>query len=79
MKQTNVADKKKTSKKYQVEDSQGVAADPVVAYMNKDQLKKLSSELRRKMENAAKDLDFMEAAQFRDEMLEVDKMIKEKK
>ena len=79
LKQTNVADKKKTSKKYQVEDSQGVAADPVVAYMNKGQLKKLSSELRRKMENAAKDLDFMEAARFRDEMLEVDKMIKEKK
>lgn len=77
--QTSVADKKKGSKKYYADETQtSIAADPVVAYMSKDQLKKLEKETRRKMEVAAKDLDFMEAARLRDEMLEVQKMLGEK-
>jgi len=47
--------------------------------MSKDQLVKLSSETKRKMEKAAKDLDFMEAARLRDEYLEIEKMIKSEK
>jgi excinuclease ABC subunit B len=77
--QTNVADRKKGSKKYYIEQEESVAADPVVAYMGKDQLDKLAKETRRKMEKAAKDLDFMEAAKLRDELLEIEKLIKEKK
>ena len=40
---------------------------------------KLLDETKRKMERAAKDLDFMEAARLRDEMLEIEKMVKERK
>ncbi|MEQ8547007.1 MAG: excinuclease ABC subunit UvrB [Cyclobacteriaceae bacterium] len=78
--QTSVADKKKGSKNYYIEEEErSVAADPVVAYMSKDQLVKLSAETKRKMEKAAKDLDFMEAARLRDEYLEIEKMIKAEK
>ena len=76
--QTSAADKKKGAKKYYTGEEQeaSVAADPVVAYMNKDQLKKLADDTRKKMEKAAKDLDFMEAARLRDEMMEIEKMMK---
>ena len=43
--------------------------------MNKDQLKKLISQTQRNMEKAAKELDFLQAAQFRDELAELKKMI----
>lgn len=78
LRQTGVADKKKGAKKYYIEEEQPMAADPVVSYMSKDQLQKLANETRRKMEKAAKDLDFMEAAKLRDELLEVEKLLKEK-
>lgn len=79
LRQTKVADKKRGAKNYYIEEEdQSIAADPVVAYMDKDQLVKLETETKRKMEKAAKDLDFMEAARLRDEMLEIQKMIKEK-
>ncbi|MFY0689767.1 MAG: excinuclease ABC subunit UvrB [Cyclobacteriaceae bacterium] len=74
--QTGVADKKKGAKKYYIEEEQSIAADPVVQYMSKDQLQKLVNETKRKMEKAAKDLDFMEAARLRDEMLELEKMVR---
>ncbi|WP_462247753.1 excinuclease ABC subunit UvrB [Ekhidna sp.] len=79
LRQTGVADKKKGAKKYYIEEEQSLAADPVVSYMSKDQLTKLANETRRKMEKAAKDLDFMEAARLRDELQEVEKMLKENK
>ena len=79
LRQTGVADKKKGAKKYYIEEEQSIAADPVVSYMSKEQLQKLANETRRKMEKAAKDLDFMEAAKLRDELLEVEKLIKERK
>lgn len=47
----------------------GVAADPVVSYMSPEQLKKAIDQSKREMEKAAKELDFMLAAQYRDEML----------
>ncbi len=76
--QTSAADKKKGAKKYYTGEEQEatVAADPVVAYMNKDQLKKLADDTRKQMEKAAKDLDFMEAARLRDELLEIEKLMK---
>jgi excinuclease ABC subunit B len=78
--QTAVADKKKGIKNYYIEEEEkSLAADPIVAYMSKAQLVKLSAETKRKMENAAKDLDFMQAAKLRDEYLEIEKMIKEEK
>lgn len=79
LRQTGVADKKKGTRKYYIEEEQNLAADPVVAYMDKNQLKKLVDETRKKMEKAAKDLDFMEAARLRDELQEAEKMLKENK
>ena len=77
--QTKVADSKKAGKKYYAgSDDQTVAADPVVAYLDKPKLEKLLQETQRKMESAAKELDFMEAARLRDEMLEIQKMLEEK-
>ncbi|MEM9895438.1 MAG: excinuclease ABC subunit UvrB, partial [Bacteroidota bacterium] len=74
LRQTGVADKKKGAKKYYIEEEQSVAADPVVAYMSKEEIDKLAKETRRKMEKAAKDLDFMEAARLRDELQELEKL-----
>ncbi|WP_421763221.1 excinuclease ABC subunit UvrB [Ekhidna sp.] len=79
LRQTGVADKKKGAKKYYMEEEHSLAADPVVAYMSKDQLTKLASETKSKMEKAARDLDFMEAARLRDELQEVEKLLKENK
>ena len=79
LRQTSLSDKKKGAKKYYVEEEQSIAADPVVSYMTFDQLNKLSNETKRKMERAAIDLDFMEAARLRDEMLEIEKIIKKRK
>ncbi len=78
--QTKAADSKKSTKNYYIEEEEpSVAADPVVAYMDKPKLEKLVAETKRKMERAAKDLDFMEAARLRDEMLELEKLLKERK
>ncbi len=45
-----------------------LAADPIVQYMNPDQLEKTIIRTRKAMEKAAKELDFIEAARLRDEM-----------
>lgn len=75
--QTSAADRKKGVHKYYFEEEElSIAADPVVAYMTQDELKKLAAETRRKMEKAAKDLDFMEAARLRDELQELEKLMK---
>ena len=70
MGQTSVADVK-GRKVYTGRETVDVAADPLVAYMNKDQLQMLVLETQRKMEQAAKDMDFLEAARFRDEYLQL--------
>lgn len=69
MEQTSIADSKVTTKMYYNEPEElSIAADPIVGYMTKPQLEKLIEESQRKMERAAKDLDFLEAARFRDEI-----------
>ncbi len=69
MEQTSIADSKATTKMYYYEpENISVAADPIVAYMDKKQLEKLIAETQKKMEKAAKELDFLEAARFRDEI-----------
>ncbi len=54
----------------------GIAADPVVSYMNRDQLERLLKETEEKMKAAAKDLDFITAAKYRDEMLAIKDQLK---
>ncbi len=53
-----------------------IAADPIVAHMTRDQVERLIAETESKMKKAAKDLDFISAAQFRDEMLALRERLK---
>ncbi|MGV3630782.1 MAG: excinuclease ABC subunit UvrB [Bacteroidota bacterium] len=78
MESTKVADGDAASRAYREEygNKPSIAADPVVQYMNQDQLKKLIESTKKEMEKAAKDLDFIEAARLRDEMRELEKMLK---
>lgn len=65
--------------KYYVEnDSNNLAAEPIVALANRSQLEKMIAEVENKMKKAAKDLDFITAAQFRDEMMSLKKTFREK-
>ena len=48
-----------------------IAADPVGQYMNKDQLKKAIENTRKAMVEAAKRMEFIEAAQYRDELVKL--------
>jgi excinuclease ABC subunit B len=53
------------------------AADPVIEFMNRDQLETLMNKTEKKMKDAAKELDFISAAQFRDELLALRKKLKQ--
>ena len=59
----------KKKRAYVEAESTTVAADPVLSNMNRDQLERAIEETERKMKKAAKELDFMSAASYRDEML----------
>jgi excinuclease ABC subunit B len=59
-------------------DSVNLAADPVVRYMTTDALQKALEKTKSAMKRAAKELDFLEAARLRDEMLEYEKLLKAK-
>jgi excinuclease ABC subunit B len=60
-------------------ESVDVAADPVVALMSPKALEKAIDKAKRNMEAAAKELDFMAAAFYRDEMFRLQELLKEKK
>jgi len=53
----------------------GVAADPVVKYMDRAQLEKTVAETEQRMRRAAREQDFIEAARLRDEMFELKRML----
>ncbi len=79
MNQTSVADSKKGKKSYYIENTEAsIAADPVVAYMDKTALEKMITKTQKSMEKAAKELDFMEAAKLRDELNDLKELLKEK-
>ena len=49
------------------------AADPIIQHMTRQQLEKSIAETTRLMKEAAKRLDFLQAAQYRDEMIRLQK------
>ncbi len=51
-------------------------ADPITTYMSVDQLRKSIEHTRKLMQEASKQLDFMTAAQYRDEMLSMEELLK---
>jgi len=65
--------REKTPNAYIESDSLDTAADPILDYMTKDQIEKLIKETERKMKKAAKELDFISAAQYRDELFALKK------
>ena len=48
-----------------------VAADPIIEHMTRPQIEKLIAETTRKMKEAAKQMDFLQAAQYRDEIIQL--------
>lgn len=57
----------------------GIAADPVVQYMSRSALEKAIAKTKKAMQEAAKKLDFLEAAQLRDEFIKLEDLLKERK
>lgn len=71
--------KAKPAPNYYVEpETVSLAADPVVQYMTPQALEKAIAHTRHLMEKAAKDLNFIEAAQYRDELIKLEKRLLEK-
>lgn len=58
--------------------SDTTAADPIVQYMTKPQMEKTIERTRKLMQEVAKKLEFIEAAQYRDELLKLEDMMKER-
>lgn len=58
--------------------SQSIAADPVVQYMSKSALEKAIAKTKKSMHDAAKKLEFLEAAQLRDELIKLEDLLKAK-
>jgi excinuclease ABC subunit B len=77
MRQTSVADAKEGAETmaYIEPEEVSAAADPVLKYMNKNQLQKAIDETKKRMVQAAKDMEFMEAARLRDEMFALQKQL----
>jgi excinuclease ABC subunit B len=79
MQQTSVADSQVMAPTAYIEnESMQIAADPILNQMSSDQLKMAVDETKKRMNKAAKDLDFMEAARLRDEMFSLQQKLEQK-
>lgn len=78
-KQKKPTSKKATSSIYDIDSLHHIAADPVVAYMSKDNLEKAIEKTKADMVAAAKNMDFITAAQLRDEMIRLEDRLNEMK
>ena len=59
------------------DNSANIAADPVVAYMNPAEMQRTINLMRQNMLKAAKEMEFMEAARLRDEILKLEQRLAE--
>ncbi len=55
-----------------------LAADPVIPYMNAEELQRTITRRRQEMVDAAKRMDFMEAARLRDEVVKLEELLQDK-
>src|SRR5574344_593747 len=69
---TNSQQNTDSKKKYSTAERSIEAADPITAYMNKSQLDKAIAHTRKQMQEAAERMDFLEAAQYRDELFKLE-------
>jgi excinuclease ABC subunit B len=76
MRQTAVAGGEKKPAKYTEGEESPKAAEEKRAYMTQEEVRKQISDTKKAMEVAAKELDFIEAARLRDEMFELEKLLK---
>ena len=65
-----------TYRPYIEPDSMDMAADPIVKKMSQEQLRKSIDNTTKLMKQAAKNLDFIQAAQYRDEILRMQQLLK---
>lgn len=79
LEQTSVADFKGGEAKVYVEPepTSSVAADPLMQYMSKPQLQQAIEKVRKDMNKAAKEMDFLQAAKLRDELFALEKTFAE--
>ncbi|MCQ2110045.1 MAG: excinuclease ABC subunit UvrB [Bacteroidaceae bacterium] len=68
----------KKAKEYSMQQASAAVADPVTQYMNASQLDKAIARTRKLMNEASQRMDFLEAAQYRDEMFKLEALKKEK-
>ncbi|MGV8877641.1 MAG: excinuclease ABC subunit UvrB [Sphingobacteriaceae bacterium] len=77
--QTSVVDfKGGVQQAYVEKDSVTLAADPIIQYMSKTDMKKALENTKKEMLAAAKNMDFLLAAKLRDEMFALEKLLVEK-
>lgn len=76
--ETEESEKTKKYKVYADNDVAAFAADPIISKMSKEQLEKSIANTQRLMKKAAKELDFIQAAQFRDELLRLQQLLEKK-
>lgn len=77
MEQKSILDiRGKQSKAYIEDDTPSVAADPLIGYLTREQIELMIEQTDRKMKKAAKELDFISAAQFRDELFALKEQLK---
>ncbi|MDR2825122.1 MAG: UvrB/UvrC motif-containing protein, partial [Prevotellaceae bacterium] len=69
---------KSTPYSYVENDTPNIAADPVVQYMSRPALEKSIEKTKKAMREAAKKMEFLEAAQLRDELIKLEELCKEK-
>jgi len=73
-----LAEKQKGDPLAYIEPEPSLAADPVVQYMNRPQLEKAIERTHKLMTEAARKFEFVEAAQYRDEWLKLQEILKAK-
>lgn len=77
--ETKVGHKTTTYAPYVEKDSLAFAADPIMMKMSKAEIETSIADTTELMKNAAKNLDFIQAAQYRDEILRMEKLLDEKR
>jgi excinuclease ABC subunit B len=78
IKQSAVLDIRKNSKAYVEPERASAVADPVVQVMDRAQLQKAVEKTRKAMYNAAKELEFLDAARLRVELQDLEQLFAEK-
>jgi excinuclease ABC subunit B len=78
LKETSVADAKKQTEQLAYDQAMAdmAVADPVFEYMGKSELEKAIKETERSMQRAAKEMEFIEAARYRDQIEQLKQQLK---